>query len=84
MNESSSNIDVLMEDATMYNPFECLSKDLKTYVEGPYNLKKPLLQFSTKVNNISKTILWIEGDVSVIYVRPIIVRATQESIIFYG
>lgn len=47
------NVDVPMEDA-MPNPFECPSKALKKYAKGPFNPKKPLLQFATKVDKNKK------------------------------
>ena len=47
------NVDVPMEDA-MPNPFECPSKALKQYAKGPFNPKKPLLQFATKVDKNKK------------------------------
>ena len=55
MDDSSAepNIDVPMEDP-MPNPFECPSKVLKKYAKGPFNPKKPLPQFATKVDNNKK------------------------------
>ena len=50
MDDSSAqpNIDVPMEDP-MHNPFDCPSKILKKYAKGPFNPKKPLLQFATSI-----------------------------------
>ena len=86
MDDSSAqpNIDVPMEDP-MHNPFECPSKILKKYAKGPFNPKKPLLQFATKVDNNKKKIRGVVGNGSAIYVRNIILGVTQECIvIFYG